>query len=159
MARGGYNHQIQLSYQGREDLEWWVSNLPTWNRKQPWPPPHSLEIETDASQRRWGACCDGILTGGCWSVMESTVASSTIQNKGLCQEQLESPHLASHRQHHHRSTHKPPGRHRVTGSGADSEGALAMVPKPGNHPHSPTLTRAAEHPSRLHVEISHRLLR
>ena len=71
MARGGYNHQIWLSHKARQDLEWWSVNLPKWNRKQLQLPPHSLEIETDTSQRGWGACCDGILSGGCWSMAKA----------------------------------------------------------------------------------------
>lgn len=50
LAKGGFDHQIQLSSRARQDLEWWTVNLPKWNRKQLRPPSHSLEIETDASQ-------------------------------------------------------------------------------------------------------------
>ena len=59
LSKGGYDGQIYLSPRARQDLKWWSVNLPKRNKSQLRPPPHTLEIDTDASQTGWGACCEG----------------------------------------------------------------------------------------------------
>ena len=79
LSKGGYDRQIYLSPRARQDLKWWSVNFPKWNKKQLRPPPHTLEIETDASLIGWEACCDGILTGGCWSTVEGVLHINALE--------------------------------------------------------------------------------
>ena len=75
LAQGGYDCQIHLSQEAKIDLQCWSDNLTKWNRMCLRRLPLNLEIETDASQRGWGAYSDGILTGGFWNGMEAALHS------------------------------------------------------------------------------------
>ena len=61
--------QMLLSRPSLEDLRWWVSStLHEHNSQDITPPPFDLTIRTDASLLGWGATCNGMSTGGRWSV-------------------------------------------------------------------------------------------
>ena len=63
---------ISLSQPSLEDLRWWVSSAPhDRNSQDITPPPFDLSIRTDASLLGWGATCNGMTTGGRWSMEEA----------------------------------------------------------------------------------------
>ena len=70
LRRGGYDKQIALNQESRKDLEWWTENLSRWNGRPLQESSPILTIETDASLTGWGAFCQGVMTGGCWSMTE-----------------------------------------------------------------------------------------
>ena len=70
LRRGGYDGQIGLNQESHRDLEWWASNLSKWNGRPLQELSPELTIETDASMMGWGAFCQGVMTGGCWSQSE-----------------------------------------------------------------------------------------
>ncbi|KAI9565203.1 reverse transcriptase [Daphnia sinensis] len=59
--------KCNLSYQARQDLMWWFSCLKEANGKVFSPLDPDLTIHSDASLSRWGACSNGVATGGPWS--------------------------------------------------------------------------------------------
>ena len=63
--------QMLLSRPSLEDLRWWVSPTLHEHNSQDTPPPFDLTIRTDASLLGWGATCNGMSTGGRWSVEEA----------------------------------------------------------------------------------------
>jgi hypothetical protein len=63
---------LQLSAQALKDLEWWLSpTLKNYNSHDINPPPFDMMVQTDASLLGWGATCNGQVTGGRWSSIES----------------------------------------------------------------------------------------
>jgi hypothetical protein len=71
--KGRFDAKITLPNTCTEDLEWWVNNIETEEKTITNPKP-SMVIETDASNKGWGACVKGkreLTTGGHWSVEES----------------------------------------------------------------------------------------
>ena len=61
-----YNHQISLSYQAKEELEWWIQNLDLCNGRYLIQNTSQITIQTDASKTGWGAFCQGVRTRGVW---------------------------------------------------------------------------------------------
>ena len=66
-----YEAECRLSPEAKEELEWWCSHLHAWNGRALVESTPDLVIATDASLTGWGAVCDGVSTGGCWSLAES----------------------------------------------------------------------------------------
>ena len=160
--RGGYDRKIYVSPQARQDLEWWSVNFPKWNWKQLRPPPHSLEKETDASQVGWRACCEGILTGGCWSTAESTLHINA-------QELLAALYgvIAFTQDHSNlrillltdNMTTVPHINRQVTDPGSDRVRALALVPRLADNSGGSPPARSRERSGGLHVKTPRRPLR
>ena len=75
----GYDGQISLSQEARRDLEWWTENLSRWNGRHIDKQGPSLTIETDASLTGWGAFCQGVMTGGCWSEAETSLHINSLE--------------------------------------------------------------------------------
>ena len=42
-------------------------------------PDPNIVIETDASKRGWGASCQGVMTGGCWSKEEADLHINVLE--------------------------------------------------------------------------------
>ena len=69
----GHTRQIWVSIPTWEsDLEWWLSNSSQHNGRPLQIGQWDLTIESDASKKGWGASCQGVNTGGPWSVQERT---------------------------------------------------------------------------------------
>ena len=54
-----YSAQLILSTEEKEELEWWLDHLSSWNGKTIMTDRPSLVIESDASTQGWGASCEG----------------------------------------------------------------------------------------------------
>lgn len=61
---------VTLNPSAIQELEWWRDKLGTCNGKRIAQPLQDLMIETDASRLGWEAVCNGIQTGGLWSLRE-----------------------------------------------------------------------------------------
>ena len=61
---------VLLNQAAQEELLWWRDHLAAWNGRSLLRPKDDLLIETDASNLGWGACCNGVRTGGLWSHQE-----------------------------------------------------------------------------------------
>ena len=71
MRTKGYDSEINISPEAKQDLIWWVNNLNQWNGKKLVQQNPKITIETDASHSGWGVLCQGESTGGCWDQEES----------------------------------------------------------------------------------------
>ena len=56
-----------------------AQNLSRWNGRMAKDPDPNLIIETDASKRDWGASCQGVMTGGCWSKEEANLHINVLE--------------------------------------------------------------------------------
>ena len=68
-----YESKVSLDQESRQDLTWWIAHLGTNNGRPIHQPVPDLEIESDASNGSWGACCNGLRTRGQWSRVESAL--------------------------------------------------------------------------------------
>ena len=66
---GNYEATMTLSSESRDDISWWVTNLPTAFKHVTTGNP-AIEITTDASKLGWGAFCNGQSAQGMWSPIE-----------------------------------------------------------------------------------------
>ena len=55
-----YEWKVTLDQESRQDLTWWIGHLGTNNGRPIHQPVPDLEIESDASNGGWGACCNGL---------------------------------------------------------------------------------------------------
>jgi len=53
-----------------QDLQWWMNHLRMGNGRDIVQPAPDMVIETNASLMGWGAVCEGVRTGGLWSIQE-----------------------------------------------------------------------------------------
>ncbi|XP_028416245.1 uncharacterized protein LOC114540170 [Dendronephthya gigantea] len=65
-----YEALVALDLPAREEILWWRNHLHAWNGRALFQDNVDLIIETDASQKGWGAYCEGVRTGGPWSFKE-----------------------------------------------------------------------------------------
>lgn len=65
-----YSTEITLPPEAKEELRWWVEHFTQWNGRSLLVHNPSMVIETDASDRGWGAVCNEIRTGGPWTPQE-----------------------------------------------------------------------------------------
>jgi len=72
---------VTLDQGAIQDLQWWRDHLATGNGREIIQPPPDLVIETDASLTGWGAVCQGIRTGGLWSVQEQQQHINVLELK------------------------------------------------------------------------------
>ena len=68
-----YQGSVSLSKEAQVDLQWWCSELPSHCSAPIWKPEASTVIESDASKLGWGAVCQGVPTGGRWTLEETQV--------------------------------------------------------------------------------------
>ena len=55
-----YEWKVTLDQGSQQDLSWWIAHLGTNNGRSIHQPVPHLEIESDASNGGWGACCNGL---------------------------------------------------------------------------------------------------
>jgi hypothetical protein len=69
--KGNFDKPMSLSLPAKQELEWWINNIPTaFNpilRDEP-----KITLKTDASKLGWGGVVQDHSTGGLWSVAEAT---------------------------------------------------------------------------------------
>lgn len=62
--------QFALTDEVNAELTWWIDHLDEWNGKGFIPQPPSLVLQSDSSQFRWGATCNGVSICEDWSQNE-----------------------------------------------------------------------------------------
>ena len=67
-----YGTEMTLTSGCKQELRWWIENLDDWNGKSFALniPSNALVIESDASNKGWGAVCEGVTTQGMWTEEE-----------------------------------------------------------------------------------------
>ena len=59
-----YDAQVHLDQPAKQDILWWMEEVPKWNGKPIVVRPPDLVVESDASLLGWGASVDEVATGG-----------------------------------------------------------------------------------------------
>lgn len=67
-----YSAVVQLDLSSRSDLQWWATCFNQCNGRPLQNSCWDLVVESDASQKEWGASCQGKSTGGPWTNQEKT---------------------------------------------------------------------------------------
>ena len=67
-----YKADLEIDSNMESDLRWWLNNSCQHNGRPLQIVQWDLTIESDASKKGWGASCQGVNTGGPWSVQERT---------------------------------------------------------------------------------------
>ena len=67
-----YEADLEIDPNMESDLRWWLNNSCQHNGRPLQIVQWGLTIESDASKKGWGASCQGVNTGGPWSVQERT---------------------------------------------------------------------------------------
>ncbi|XP_065902073.1 uncharacterized protein [Dysidea avara] len=78
-----YQGSVSLSKEARVDLQWWCSELPSHCSAPIWKPEASTVIESDASKLGWGAVCQGVPTGGRWTLEETKFHINYLELKAI----------------------------------------------------------------------------
>ena len=76
-----YNGRGSVNQESLSDLEWWTQNLVSRNGRSLLTPVPAVTMETDASKRGWGACCQGVKTGGPWRKAETLLHINFLELK------------------------------------------------------------------------------
>ena len=81
LAQGAqdYEHHMRFSKDAREELVWWQHHLASWNGRTVIQRQSRMKIQSDTSQTGWGAVCDGVSTGGSWSLQERTLHINCLE--------------------------------------------------------------------------------
>jgi len=79
LTNSGYDGQVILSEEAKEDLRWWIHNLDHWNGEIMSQPPPQCIMETGTSRTGWGAFYQGEATGGCWSAEEQELHINELE--------------------------------------------------------------------------------
>ena len=66
------NKVVSLPPFAKKDIEWWISNLRSFNGKKMIPVEPDVVIFSDASLTGWGACCEEITTRGPWTLADKS---------------------------------------------------------------------------------------
>ena len=67
-----FNKELQLPEEVKDEISWWILNLPMVNGKKFCITEPDLIIYSDASLSGWGACSDNVTTRGPWSNVDLT---------------------------------------------------------------------------------------
>ena len=81
-AKGNLDIPIKLTKEAIIDLRWWIKNLYTVSKKLQYPDITKV-IYTDASIQGWGACCEGMSTGGSWINTEKNWHTNALELKAI----------------------------------------------------------------------------
>ena len=65
-----YQAKVKMTQDMVEDLNWWIGEANNHNGRVLEIPRWDLVIESDASEKGWGACIQGTVTWGSWTVEE-----------------------------------------------------------------------------------------
>ena len=126
LNKGNWDANMLLSSDIREDLQWWIDNLPSASKSILTCNP-DLVITSDSSGLGWGCACAGNSTGGLWSQQES---GEHINYKELLAAFLALKVFGKHKVNVHICLH------------LDNTTAVAYVTNMGGHiPQFNTLTR------------------
>jgi hypothetical protein len=68
--KGDLNQAVSLPISAKVDLEWWYSNLHSFNGKAFISNEPDMVIYSDASRRGWGACCEEATARGPWTLQD-----------------------------------------------------------------------------------------
>ena len=79
-ARGDFDAGMRISQAGEEDILWWLDNIRVSGKHLEVRDP---DMYTDASLEGWGAHCDGVATGGRWSVSEKVSHINVLELKAI----------------------------------------------------------------------------
>ncbi|XP_040296051.1 uncharacterized protein LOC121007863 [Bufo bufo] len=74
-----YADLICLDDETRDEIRWWICNLQAWNGKAICGPRPDFTVDSDAILLGWGAHCEGISTGGRWSMEESPLHINALE--------------------------------------------------------------------------------
>jgi len=131
LANCGYNRQIALSEEAKEDLRWWTNNLEQWNSRTM--SRLLCTIKTVVSTVGWGAFCQG----GNWRLLEhkgtdpshqrARASSSIVCPEVISEEASSQVHLDQVGQHDSRSPPKQTGWDKIPTTGSPDQGHLFMV--------------------------------
>jgi len=69
---GNLDAYVFLSVTAKADLQWWFSNLQSFNGKAILPDEPDMIIYSDASLTGWGAFCEQVTTRGPWTLEDSS---------------------------------------------------------------------------------------
>ena len=69
-SRGNYNARMKLSSRSMIELDWWISNMP-FACKNIQPLKANIQLQTDASNKGWGAVYGDQQIGGRWNTNEA----------------------------------------------------------------------------------------
>ena len=154
-----YESLTPLSPQAKEELVWWRENLEAWNGKALVSSAPDLIIETDASQRGWGAFCNGVSTGGQWSQGESLLHINCLEllawglcRQDLCEGQNSNEGLPINGQHNCSPLHKQDGRHQVPCPRQYGSRSLGVVLTSQHPPRSAVLTGSSKYSGRPGIQ-------
>ena len=78
-----YQGTVSLSEEAQADLQWWHSELPSHCSTSMLKPEASIVIESDASKSGWGAVCQGVPTGGRWTLEETKFHINYLELKAM----------------------------------------------------------------------------
>ena len=76
-----YNSSLQLSWEAREEIQWWQQHLSQWNGRSLIRHQEQMVICSDASLAGWGAVCGKTRTGGPWSPSEQELHINCLELK------------------------------------------------------------------------------
>lgn len=74
-----YDAILTLDQAARDDLQWWLKEVRSWNGKPVHPGPPQLTLESDASLLGWGARLSESATGGLWSQTERKLHINVLE--------------------------------------------------------------------------------
>ena len=78
-----YHSIVHLNQNSIQELIWWVNNLEISNVKSILSPINKTIIQTDASQKGWGAHCQKMSIGGQWTLQEPRLHISLLELKAI----------------------------------------------------------------------------
>ena len=81
LEANGQNYEtlLSLSQDGKEELEWWDTQMNKWNGRALLKRDFNLTIESDAYLTGWGATCMEQRTGGPWSIQEQRMYINCLE--------------------------------------------------------------------------------
>ena len=157
---------MRLSKDAMEELVWWQHHLASWNGRTVIQRQSQMKIQSDASLTGWGAVCDGVSTGGSWSLQERTIHinclelfASRFSNEFLSEGASWNFSSTAIEKLHSSGIHKQPWRDCVTSSDFSSEIPVVMGPGERYSDNSPAHTRSVQHSSKLRIKIGERSIR
>ena len=80
---GHYDHTLVLDQTSRQELEWWIQKLESWNGKALLQPNPLIIIKSDASLLGWGATCQNERIGGPWLPNEAQNHINVLEFKAV----------------------------------------------------------------------------
>ena len=69
--KGSFDRPMTLSIEAKSGIQWWIDSISEAYNPVNYGDP-DITMTTDASLSGWGACLDGMTTGGRWNPDEAT---------------------------------------------------------------------------------------